>query len=376
MADASAQLFDPAALWRATAEGAGAWWTAVAREPSRSGTDPLRWARHATRRRRPTWATQHDVALTTALARLRDFGGAQPRDITPTLVFPPQAGHDSCIVDFAEDQSQMRTIRAAGLTNAWSLDWVGATRDTACATIEDYLQTVGAAVDHIDAPRLNLIGDCQGGWLATIWAALHPERVNTLTIAGAPVDFHTGEPLIHAWLRTLAPAGDVAFYRSLVALGGGVLRGEAMLSAFVALRPEDELAKQFDLLIHVDDAAALERFHRFEDWYKHTQDIPGDFYLWIVERLFRDNALVRGELEVGGRRVDLAAIDAPLFLVAGARDHITPPAQVWALANATSTPPDRVVRRLSAGGHLGLFMAHEALREHWPPVLAEIRALS
>ena len=38
--------------------------------------------------------------------------------------------------------------------------------------------------------RVNLIGDCQGGWLATIYAALHPERVNTLTIAGAPIDFH------------------------------------------------------------------------------------------------------------------------------------------------------------------------------------------
>jgi hypothetical protein len=34
------------------------------------------------------------------------------------------------------------------------------------------------------------------------------------------------------------------------------------------------------------------------------------------------------------------------------------------------------MRRLSSGGHLGLFMAHEALREQWPPVLAGIRALS
>ena len=40
---------------------------------------------------------------------------------------------------------------------------------------------------------MNLVGDCQGGWLATIYAALHPERVNTLTIAGAPIDFHAGD---------------------------------------------------------------------------------------------------------------------------------------------------------------------------------------
>ena len=37
--------------------------------------------------------------------------------------------------------------------------------------------------------RVNLVGDCQGGWLAVIYAALHPDTVETLTIAGAPVDF-------------------------------------------------------------------------------------------------------------------------------------------------------------------------------------------
>jgi poly(3-hydroxyalkanoate) synthetase len=369
-------LVDAPALWRAAVEGTTAWWSAVAERPERALSDPLRWAGHSARRRRPSWATPHDVALATPLLRLRDFRLGEACEAVPTLVFPPQAGHDSCIVDFAPDQSQMLAIREAGLANAWTLDWVGATRATAGATVEDYLAAVDRAVAHIGAERLNLVGDCQGGWLATIWAALHPERTNTLTIAGAPVDFHAGEPLIHAWLRTLAPRGDLAFYRALVALGGGVLRGTTMLSAFVALKPEDELTKQLGLLSQLDDDAALARFHRFEDWYKHTQDIPGAFYLWIVERLFRDNALVRGELEVGGERVDLRAIDAPLFLVAGARDHITPPAQVWALADATSTPQDRVMRRLSAGGHLGLFMAHEALREQWPPVLAGIRALS
>jgi hypothetical protein len=44
----------------------------------------------------------------------------------------------------------------------------------------------------------------------------------------------------------------------------------------------------------------------FEDWLKHTQDIPGALYLWIIEHLFRDNELVSGSLEIGGRRVTLA----------------------------------------------------------------------
>ncbi len=73
-----------------------------------------------------------------------------------------------------------------------------------------------------------------------------------------------------------------------------------------------------------------------------------------------------------GDVIDLARIDAPLFLLAGQRDHITPPAQVFALAEHTSTPLDEVTVRTAAGGHLGLFMGSEALREHWPPILAGV----
>jgi poly(3-hydroxyalkanoate) synthetase len=66
----------------------------------------------------------------------------------------------------------------------------------------------------------------------------------------------------------------------------------------------------------------------------------------------------------------------PLNLLAGATDHITPPAQVFALADHATTPPELVRRRVTAGGHLGLFMSHEALREHWPPILKEVRRRS
>jgi poly(3-hydroxybutyrate) depolymerase len=70
--------------------------------------------------------------------------------------------------------------------------------------------------------------------------------------------------------------------------------------------------------------------------------------------------------------VDLGRLEMPLNLLAGATDHITPPDQVFALADYASTPPEDVVRRVSSGGHLGLFMGHEALSEHWPPLLAAV----
>src|SRR6185437_8205838 len=113
------------------------------------------------------------------------------------------------------DQSQMKAILDAGLKRAFALDWIGATAETKDATIDDYLDVIDRAIDHCGG-RVNLIGDCQGGWLASIYTALYPERVNTLTLAGAPIDFHCGEPVIHAALKSFAPNGNLDFYRTLV----------------------------------------------------------------------------------------------------------------------------------------------------------------
>jgi poly(3-hydroxybutyrate) depolymerase len=328
------------------------------------------WLATATTRKPPSWTTPHEIVWEAPLARLRDFSVSRRR-VVPTLVLPPQAGHDSCIVDYSAEQSQMRTIIEAGLERAFSLDWVGATRETKDASIEDYIDIVDRAVEHCGG-RVNLIGDCQGGWLATIYAALHPERVNTLTIAGAPVDFHAGEPVIHEIIRRVAPDGDLRFYEALVAMDGGVLAGRHMLAGFILIQPGAEISRQVDLLLHLDDDAHVARYREFEDWFKHTQDVPGAFYLWIVRHLFRDNALITGSLEVRDGKVDLGRIDMPLNLMAGATDHITPPDQVFALATYASTPSELITHHVSTGGHLGLFMGHEALREHWPRMMAEV----
>jgi hypothetical protein len=37
-----------------------------------------------------------------------------------------------------------------------------------------------------------------------------------------------------------------------------------------------------------------------------------------------------------------------------------------------STPPQLITRRTTSGGHLGLFMGTEALRDHWPVVMASV----
>ena len=338
--------------------------------------DAKRWLELTLSRERPSWHSPHELVFDAPLASLRNFSTSrQGEGPLPVLVLPPQAGHDSCIVDYAPGQSQMRVILDAGLTRAMSLDWKGATSETKDATIDDYLDVVDRAVEYAGG-RVNLIGNCQGGWLATIYAALAPERVNTLTLAGAPIDFHAGEPVIHDVLSRLAPCGDLSFYHALVAAGGGVLKGEHMLAGFVMIQPSAEISRHIELFRNVNDPVHVARYREFEDWFKHTQDIPGAFYLWIVRHLFRDNSLIGGELIVRDERVDLSRLSMPLHLLAGRRDHITPPDQVYALQDHASTRPALVRRELTNGGHLGLFMGHEALREQWPILLDGILAHS
>jgi poly(3-hydroxyalkanoate) synthetase len=333
--------------------------------------DGLRWWEAMTDRRPPAWSSPNEVVLASPIALLRDFGAGSRARVKPTLVLPPQAGHHSSIVDYSAEQSQIDTIRDAGLSRVWAMEWVGATRSTRHAVIEDYVAFLDEALLMIGEP-VNLIGDCQGGWLAAIYAALRPELVNTLTIAGAPIDFHAGHGPIREWVDALCAFGGMSFYEGLVASGGGVLPGKYLLDGFVVIKPENEVAKQLDLLVNLSDAKHRERYREFEDWFKFTQDLPGDFYLWIVAELFRDNKLIAGELEVGGERVSLGRIDMPLYLLAGATDHITPPPQVFAAREYVSTPASQVVERTTSGGHLGLFMGREALRDHWPPILAGV----
>ena len=193
-------------LWKTTLVEGARYWSHLPERgfpPMTVLADLSRWAAVMTDRRPPTWSSPHTIPWSTPIARLRDFTDGATDDVVPTLLLPPQAGHDSCIVDFSPAQSQVKVAKAAGLTRLFSLDWVGATQQTKNATITDYIAVIDRALDHLGG-RANLVGDCQGGWLATVYAALRPGRVHTLTIAGAPIDFAAGSPRIGSWVSTLA----------------------------------------------------------------------------------------------------------------------------------------------------------------------------
>lgn len=367
-----------AAPWEiATAVTKG--WTSYLTSAAKRGVTPLQfaadaaeWTRAATVRNAPAWTTEHEVVKVWPEARLLSFSVG--KTAVPTLILPPQAGHSSTIIDYSAQQSQVLTARAAGLDDVYALDWQPATDATASSSIEEYIAIIEDAVGLLGG-RANLIGDCQGGWLAAIYAAMRPETVHSLSVGGAPIDFHAGDSAISHWMKSASVAGPMTPYRAMVAMAGGKHDGRNQVIGFKMLEPAGEISRLMDLWANIGDPAHVSRFEEFTDWFEWTHDVPGAFYLWIVEHLFVNNELIAGTLMVGGERVDLGRITAPLLLLAGTQDHITPADQVWALGQHTSTPKDQIQQRLANAGHLGLFMGRESLQNHWLPGLREIAAL-
>ena len=75
------------------------------------------------------------------------------------------SGVASSIVDYGRDQSQLMTLRDGGLDRLFAIDWLPATDETADWSIEGYAAVLEEAVQFLGG-RVNLVGDCQGGWLA------------------------------------------------------------------------------------------------------------------------------------------------------------------------------------------------------------------
>jgi len=219
--------------------------------------------------------------------------------------------------------------------------------------------------------KVDLIGLCQGGWQSAIYAALYPEKVNSLTLAAAPIDFKAGCGKIQCY----AEMYPMSFYESMVLSGGGTMPGDYLKLGFKMLNPLDRFFLDYsDLYRHMSDSEYLEKSRKFRNWYEYTQNLPGKMYLQIVKELFKDNGLVKGTLRIMGTRVDLRAIKCPLFLIAGEKDDITLPEQLFNIEKYVRSK--KIIKLVAPGGHIGVFMGRKTLEDYWPRVFHEIDSLS
>jgi poly(3-hydroxyalkanoate) synthetase len=205
--------------------------------------------------------------------------------------------------------------------------------------------------------------------MSAMYAARFPAKVKSLVLAGSPIDTGVGNGPARKILMKL----PMVFFTELVELGGGLMPGRFMLAAYKNMDPAQHYLKKYvNLYRHIDDAPYLRSQERFASWYESPIDLPGRVYLQVVDKLFKQNQFARGEFVALGKKLSLGDVRCPTYLLAGKEDDITPWEQVFNAEKYLGTPSGHIVKTLAPGGHIGLFMGHQALAENWPKIGAWI----
>jgi poly[(R)-3-hydroxyalkanoate] polymerase subunit PhaC len=279
---------------------------------------------------------------------------------TPVLIVYGLIGRYT-MTDLQEDRSLVRNLLSLGV-DLYVVDWGNPSRAERWLTLDDYIE--GYLSDCIDAicrregiDQVSLLGVCEGGVFTTCFAALHPDKVRAMILTITPIDFHAdtksdrlGHGFINVWIRSLKPE-DVD--RLIEAYG--VLPGEFMGSVFQLMTPMKTLTKyNLDMLEVLDDDKKFLNFLRMEKWIADRPHHPGEAAKQWLKDLYQENKLVKGELELAGRRVDLRNIRMPVLNVYAKDDHIIPPATSQGLKGCVGTKD--YTELALPGGHVGVFV--------------------
>ena len=309
--------------------------------------------------REPDWATPNTVVLDLKTVRLRDFSTVH--EGVPTLLCAPYALHGAGVVDLLPEHSLVAALRAAGLASLFVTHWRSANADMRFLTIDDYLADLNVLVDQLGG-RVDLVGLCQGGWLSLLYAARFPAKVHKLVLAGAPIDIAAAP----SGLSAITDATPLSLFHELVMLGGGRVLGRAVQKFWgPETLEDDEIHQLLQTRDAIDSSAFAWLAEQFRAWYAWTVDLPGTYYLEVIDKLYKHNQLAGGHFVALGQRIDLAAVRTPLFLLAARDDELIAPAQLFATEYLVGTPPHDIHKEMVGGHHLGLFVGQKTLTETW-----------
>jgi len=326
--------------------------------------DVARFMGSTTYRCAPEFLSPNRIVHEDRAVALRRFD--EGRTGIPILIVPPQAGHHSSIADYSEGQSLVQTCLRETSCPVYVIEWKSSTPYRWHETIDDLVLQLRLCVHDVGEPVI-LAGLCQGGWLCAIYASLYPQDVKALMLAAAPIDFSAGGGKIQDIVQKM----PLNYYHWLVTLGCGTIPGDFMLAGWKLLNLYERFISDYvNLWVNVRDENYLDRVRRFQTWYEYTQNISGSWYLEAVDKLFMKNLLIKGELMVLGKQVNLQSIFCPVAMLAGEKDDITLVPQLFNMSSHVSTPQENIFQTVVRGaGHISVFMGKGALRDHWPMAL-------
>ena len=293
---------------------------------------------------------------------------------TPILIVYALVGRFQ-MIDLEAERSLVRKLLGEGF-DVYFVDWGLPARAQRWLTIDDsvsgYLNT---CVDVIRARSgqddINVLGICQGGVFTACHAALFPDKVRNLALTVTPIDFHgdkedpqAGSGYMNQWTRALT-SEDID---DLVDAYGGA-PGSMVGFAFLMMNPVSNLTKYtIDLIDVMADDARLLSFLRMERWIADRPDHPGEVLRQWFKDLYQENKLIRNELVLGRRRVDLREITMPVLNIYATGDTIIPVACSKGMGEHFGT---RDYTELAVpGGHIGTFVGNKA-QKILAPTLAD-----
>jgi polyhydroxyalkanoate synthase subunit PhaC len=269
------------------------------------------------------------------------------------------------MADLQEDRSLIRGALDAGL-DVYLIDWGYPDAADRYLSLDDYINGyIDRCVDVIrersGQDRINLLGICQGGTFSLCYTSLHQDKVKNLITTVTPVDFHTENDLLSHLAR------NVDVDASVEALGN--IPGQLLNWSFMMLKPFRLMGQKYiDLVDILDDEKKVKNFMNMEKWIFDSPDQAGLAYSEFIKLFYQQNKLVKSELSIAGRLVNLQDITVPVLNIFARDDHLVPPDSSRALAGCIGSEDYSELE--FPGGHIGIYVSARA-QQTLPRAIAE-----
>ncbi|MFZ3059625.1 MAG: class III poly(R)-hydroxyalkanoic acid synthase subunit PhaC [Candidatus Methanoperedens sp.] len=278
------------------------------------------------------------------------------------------------ILDLQPDKSVIKKLLEEGF-DVYVIDWGYPSGADRYLTLDDYVNGyLNNAVDKIKErsglDKLTLLGVCQGGTFSIMYAALHPEKVQNLVTLVAPVDFDTDKGILNLWAKSLDVDKIVDYY--------GIVPGDFLNSAFLLLDPFrlmiDKYVGMFDRIeCNPDDTACqlrnedfIKNFLRMEKWIFDSPDQAGETFRQFMKDCYQKNLLIKNEMMLNGKIINLKNITMPLLNVMAEFDHLVPNDASKPLSDAVSSSDKETL--VFPTGHIGIFVGGKSQKEVCPKI--------
>ncbi|HEY6417616.1 MAG TPA: alpha/beta fold hydrolase [Candidatus Binataceae bacterium] len=268
----------------------------------------------------------------------------------------------SYILDLAPGQSFIEFLLKQGY-DVYLIDWGVPRPEDSQLRLDDYVvdfipDCISRILADSGEPDLSIIGYCMGGMLALMYAALHPKGpLKNLVCLTTPVNFE-GMKLMRQWT-------DQRYFdldRIVDTLGN--VPPELIFASFDMLRSAARIASQIRLWDNMWNDDFVKSFRMFDRWAADQIPFPGECFRQTTKELMWDNKLIKNELVLGGRRVDLKQIAVSFLAVMAEHDHIVPYESAKELLALISSTDKRDI--ILKGGHVSLVAGPNAVRRLWP----------